>query len=118
MNCHRPAAPTFEYAAGLKDDSTCGSTASSAGNPRFASTCAIWVSQAPERVHVALELRRARHGALLGRRRGDDETGGKTRGKEGKPPARSGGRPPDRAMQAVRGPCRVHLHSCKIKVPT
>ena len=69
-------------------------------------------------LHVALELRRARHGAFLARRRGDDETGGKTRGKEGKPPARSGGRPPDRAMQAVRGPCRVHLHSCKIKVPT
>src|SRR5205814_809999 len=69
-------------------------------------------------LHVALELRRARHGAFLARRRGDDETGGKTRGKEGKPPARSGGRPPDRAMRAVRGHCRVHLHSCKIKVPT
>src|SRR5256885_3056615 len=53
MNCHRRAARTFEYAAGLNDDSTCGRTASSAGSPRFASVSAMWVSQAPERISPA-----------------------------------------------------------------
>ena len=33
MNCHMPAAPTFERAAGLNDDSTCGNDAISRGSP-------------------------------------------------------------------------------------
>jgi len=33
MNCHSPAAPTFEYAATLNDDSTCGNAAISGGTP-------------------------------------------------------------------------------------
>src|SRR6478609_5338402 len=49
MNCHRPAAPTLDQAVGSKEDSTCGSAASSGGRPRFAKVCAICASHWPER---------------------------------------------------------------------
>jgi hypothetical protein len=32
MNCQSPDAPTFEYAVGVNEDSTCGSAASSAAD--------------------------------------------------------------------------------------
>ena len=50
MNCQSPAAPTFEYANGLKEDSTWGSAAISSGTPCCLSTRAMCVSQAAARI--------------------------------------------------------------------
>jgi predicted transcriptional regulator len=50
INCHSPAAPTFEYANGLNEDSTWGSAAISSGTPCRLSTLAMCVSQAAARI--------------------------------------------------------------------
>ena len=63
-------------------------------------------------LHVALQLRRARHGIVL--RQGGREREPRAQGRE-TPPARAE-RPSDHA-RARRAPCRVHLHSCKDEVP-
>ena len=69
----------------------------------------LCVDADPE-LHVALQLRRARHGVVLRQGRREHEP---AQGRENPPP---GERPSDRAARAPGAPCRVHLHSCKREI--